>query len=244
MIRRWTPLLVAAGLLAGACGGGDDDTVLVLAASSLTDAFQELEVAFERANPGIDIEVAFAGSSALRLQIDQGAPADVVAVANETVMTALAGEGHVSVPTVFATNQLVVAAPTVQTVPIAGAESLADPGLLVGLCAIQVPCGQYANEALTLAGVEPSVDTFENDVRSLTAKLALGELDLGVIYATDVASRPGDLVEVARLDGADVLYPIAPVTDAPRPQDAAAFIDFVLSSQGQAILDAAGFGLP
>ncbi len=244
MIRRWTPLLIAAGLLAGACGGSDDDTVLVLAASSLTDAFQDLEIGFERANPGVDIELAFAGSSALRLQLEQGAPADVVAVANETVMTALAGEGHVSVPSVFATNRLVVAAPTDQAEPIVGVESLADPDLLVGLCAIQVPCGQYADEALDAVGVKPSVDTFESDARSLTAKLSLGELDLGVVYATDVASRPDDLVEVARLDGAEVIYPIASVMDAPRPEEAAAFVDFVLSEQGQAILNTAGFGQP
>lgn len=244
MTRRWTPVLVAAGLLAAACGGNDDDTVLVLAASSLTDAFQDLEVAYERANPGVDIELAFAGSSALRLQIEQGAPADVVAVANETVMTALAGEGHVAVPTIFATNQLVVAAPADPPQSMSDPNGLADPDLLVGLCAVQVPCGQYADEALRFEGIEPSVDTFESDARSLTAKLALGELDLGVIYATDVASRPNDLVEVARLDSVEVLYPIAPVMDAPRPEDAAAFIEFVLSADGQAILEAAGFGLP
>ncbi len=77
MSRRWIPLLLTAGLLAAACGTNDDDTVLVLAASSLTDAFQEMEVAYERANPDIDIELSFSGSSAQRLQIDQGAPAAI-----------------------------------------------------------------------------------------------------------------------------------------------------------------------
>lgn len=237
-------MLLAAGLLAGACGGGDDQTVLVLAASSLTDAFGEMEVAFEQANPGVDVDVSFAASSALRLQIDQGAPADVVAVANEAVMTELAGEGHVAVPTVFATNELVIAAPVDGSASISGAESLADPGLLVGLCAVQVPCGQYASEALALAGIEPEVDTFESDVRSLTTKLAIGELDVGVVYATDAASRPDDIEVIGPLDGADVRYPIAPLMDAPHAENAAAFIAFVLSDEGRAVMEAAGFGTP
>ena len=84
MTRRRTPLILVAALIAGACRSGDDETVLVLAASSLTDVFAEMEQAFEEANPGIDVDVSFAASSALRLQIDEGAPADVVAVARTT----------------------------------------------------------------------------------------------------------------------------------------------------------------
>lgn len=242
MIRRWTPLLLTAVVLAASCSNTDDDVVLVLAASSLTDAFERMEIAFERANPGIDVEVTVGASSALRLQIDQGAPADVVAVANEQVMTELAGEGHVADQAVFATNRLVVAAPADNPASITGAESLADPDVLVGLCAVQVPCGQYAAEALQLAGIEPSVDTYEPDVRALTMKLAIGELDVGVIYATDAASRPADITVVASLGGADVRYPIARLTDAPHAEEAAAFVDFVLSAEGRAILESAGFG--
>ncbi len=244
MSRRWIPLLLTAGLLAAACGTNDDDTVLVLAASSLTDAFQEMEVAYERANPDIDIELSFSGSSALRLQIDQGAPADVVAVANDNVMTQLAGEGHVTNSTVFATNRLVIASPAEGSESVTGPESLSDPNLLVGLCALQVPCGEYASNALELAGIEPSVDTYENDVRSLTTKLAIGELDVGIVYETDAASRPADIIVIAPLDGADIRYPIAPLTDAPHAEKAADFVEFVLSAEGRAILDAAGFGNP
>jgi len=238
------PLLLAACLVGVACGGRDDDATLVLAASSLTDVFTEMAIAYERANPGADIELSFAGSSALRLQIDQGAPADVVAVANEQVMTGLAGEGHVTVPTVFATNRLVVVAPAGGAGSVTGPESLTDPDLLVGLCAIRVPCGEYASEALALAGIEPSVDTYESDARSLTTKLSIGELDVGVVYATDAAARPDELVVVAPLEGADIRYPIAPLTDSPQAEEATAFIEFVLSPAGRAILDAAGFGAP
>ncbi len=244
MNRRWAVLFVAAGLLVAGCSTGDDDTVLVLAASSLTDAFKEIEIAYEQTHPSVDVEISFAGSSALRLQIDQGAPADVVAAANEEVMTGLAGEGHVASPTVFATNRLVIASPADGSGLITGAESLSDPDLLVGLCAVQVPCGQYASDALAIAGIEPSVDTYETDARSLTTKLAIGELDVGVVYETDAASRPDDIRVIESLDGADVRYPIAPLIDAPHAEQAAAFVDFVLSPEGRAILDAAGFGTP
>lgn len=244
MVRRWAALFVSAGVVVSGCGAGGDDTVLVLAASSLTDVFEEMAVAYEQGHPGVDVEVSFAGSSALRLQIDQGAPADVVAVANEEVMTELAGEGHVAAPTVFATNQLVIASPADGSSSVSGAESLSDPDLLVGLCALQVPCGRYATDALALAGIVPSVDTYENDVRSLTTKLAIGELDVGVVYETDVASRPDDIVVISRLDGADVRYPIAPLIDAPHAERATTFVEFVLSADGQAILVAAGFGTP
>ena len=200
MPRLTTRLLAAVTALVIAATACTNDPVegsrpvplLIFAAASLTDAFADLEVAFEAANPDIDIEVSVAGSSALRLQVDQGAPADVIAVANERVMTQLAGEGHVEGFTVFATNRLVVVSSVAESDRVSGPDSLADSGLLIGLCAPQVPCGEYALEALDQAGVKPSVDTEEPDARALTAKLASGELDAGVIYATDAASRAGN----------------------------------------------------
>ncbi len=218
--------------------------MLVLAAASLSDAFAEIEVAFEQEHPGVDVEVSVAGSSALREQIEQGAPADVVAVANDLVMNELAGEGHVSDPIIFATNRLAVVTPTDAAGLVTSAERLADPDLLVGLCAPRVPCGQYALDALSMLGVEPDVDTYESDVRALTTKLVLGELDAGVIYSTDAARHVQDLTVVATLDGVDVRYPIAVLTDAPHSDDAADFVAFVLSPPGQAILASAGFEAP
>lgn len=243
MIRRWVP--AALFVIVAACGGGgEDDQVLVFAAASLSDVFEDLAVAYEDANPGIDVEVNVAASSALRLQIDDGAPADVVAVANELVMTELAGEGHVESSTIFASNGLVVAAPADGAGRVVGPESLADEDLLVGVCAPQVPCGGYAIDALSSIGVEPSLDTEEPDVRSLTTKIATGELDAGVIYSTDAATRPDDIEVVATLDGADVVYPIAWLTDARHAEDAASFVEFVLSDDGLVLLADAGFGPP
>lgn len=244
MTRRWTPVLLLAALATSACGGGDDDHVLVFAAASLTDAFAELEVAFETEHPDLDVQVSIAGSSALRLQIEQGAPADVVAVANERVMIELAGEGHVGPIEVFARNSLVIAVPAGNPANVSGPDDLADDDLLVGVCAPQVPCGEYARDALAALGIDAVPDTEEPDARALTAKLASGELDVAVIYATDAASQPDDISVVTTLDGADAVYPIAAVMDARQADGAELFVDFVLSDRGQAVLAEAGFATP
>lgn len=216
----------------------------MFAAASLTDVFTELEVAFEAEYPNLDVQVSVAGSSAVRLQIEQGAPADVVAVANERVMIELAGEGHVGRSEVFARNSLVIAVPTGNEANVSGLDDLSDGDLLVGVCAPKVPCGEYALDALTELGITAVPDTEEPDVRSLTAKIASGELDVGVIYATDAASRPDDIHVVATLPDVDAVYPIATVMDAPHAESAALFVDFVLSERGQAVLAEAGFATP
>lgn len=244
MALRRTSALLLACLAATGCGGGEEDQVLVFAAASLTDVFAELEVAFEADHPDLDVQLSFAGSNALRLQIEEGAPADVVAVANERVMIKLAGEGHVGLKQVFARNSLVVAVPTDNPAKISGPEDLSDDDLLVGVCAPQVPCGEYALDALNELGIAAVPDTEEPDVRALTAKIASGELDVGVIYATDAASRPDEISVVATLPGVDAVYPIAAVMDAPHADSAAVFVDFVLSERGQAILVEAGFATP
>ncbi len=125
---------------------------------------------------------------------------------------------------------------------ITGLADFADPALLIGLCAEEVPCGKYGAQALESAGVTPSVDTNEPDVRSLLTKIAAGELDAGIVYVTDAASA-GDAVESIAIpdeNAVEATYPVAVLTDAPNPEAAAEFVVFVLSAQGREIL--AGFG--
>ncbi len=220
--------------------------MLVSAASSLTDAFAEMEVAFEAANPGVDVVLNLAGSPTLREQVLAGAPADVLAVADPAVMDAVVAAGEVDgAPVVFARNRLVVAVPAGNPAGITGIDDLADEALLVGLCAEGVPCGDLAREALRQAGVVAAVDTEEPNVRALVAKLAEGELDVGITYETDVVAAEG--VDGLPLpDGIDVVasYPIAALAGAPNPDGAAAFVEFVLGDDGRAILDRYGFGSP
>lgn len=237
-LRACSWLLAACSLVFGACTGGNAHEIVVSAASSLTGVFSEMKAAFEAEHPDTNVILNFGGSSALREQILEGAPVDVFASANTVTMDQVAA--LVDVPSVFAINRLAIAVPTDNP---GGVSSLADfgrPELLIGLCSQAVPCGSLARVALADANVEPAVDSDEPDVRALLTKIEAGELDAGIVYATDVlgADVGGIPLDVA------TEYPIAALIDAPNPRGAADFLTFVLSDVGQAILQSHGFGTP
>jgi molybdate transport system substrate-binding protein len=241
------PDATSAPATTGTTGAAVDGSILVFAAASLTDAFGEVESAFETANPDADVEFNFAGSSALREQILEGAPADVFASANPSNMDQVVEAGGVAgEPQIFVLNELQIAVPAGNPGGVTGLDDFADAGLLIGLCAEEVPCGEFGRQALAAAGVEPSIDTNEPDVRALLTKLEADELDAGIVYVTDVAAS-GDAVE-----GVDIPaefnvvaeYPIGALAEAPNSAGAEAFVEFVLSPEGQQILTSYGFGSP
>lgn len=252
MKLRARRLLALAGvpvLLVAACGGDDDDDaadVTVFAAASLTDAFDEVGAAFEEANPGVNVEPNFGPSSGLREQIIEGAPADVFASANTSNMDQVVEAGAAESPEDFVTNRLEIAVPAGNEAGVDGLDDFADADLLVGLCAEEVPCGDFGREALANAGVTPEIDTNEADVRSLLTKIGSGDLDAGIVYVTDVLAA-GDAVEGVEIpadDNVTATYPIASLTDSGNAEAAQAFVDFVLSDDGQEILASYGFGAP
>ncbi|MET0902026.1 MAG: molybdate ABC transporter substrate-binding protein, partial [Acidimicrobiales bacterium] len=187
-------------LLLVACGDDDDDAtttaappadalegaIIVFAAASLTDAFEEVGTAFEAANPGTTIELNFAASSALREQILSGAPADVFASANTSNMDQVVEGDAAESSEPFVENELQIATSEGNSAGVTGLDDFANPDLLIGLCAEEVPCGEFGREALANAGVTPAIDTNEPDVRSLLTKLESGDLDAGIVYRTDV----------------------------------------------------------
>lgn len=254
MRTRVFAVLAAAALVIAACtseapGGSHlEGELLVSAAASLTDAFGELEAAFEDANPDIDVILNFGPSSGLREQILEGAPADVFASANRSNMDQVIEAGEAEGSQVFARNVLQIAVPAGNPAGITGLADFARPELLIGLCAEEVPCGDFARQALDNANVTPDLDTNEPDVRALLTKVASGELDAGIVYATDVMA-PDFTEDVEGIDiPADINviadYPIAALANAPNPDAAAAFVAFVLSDVGQAILNEYGFSSP
>jgi molybdate transport system substrate-binding protein len=248
-------------LVVTACGDDDDDaattptappeetlegSISVFAAASLTDAFEEVGTAFEAANPDTTIELNFAASSALREQILSGAPADVFASANTSNMDQVVDGGAAEGSEPFVKNQLQIAVPDSNPMGVTGLADFADGDLLIGLCAEEVPCGELGREALAKAGVTPSIDTNEPDVRSLLTKIEAGELDAGIVYITDVRSA-GDAVDgidISAEDNVIATYPIAALTDAANRDVAEAFVEFVLSDEGQEILASYGFDAP
>lgn len=223
-----------------------EGTVTVFAAASLTDAFGQLGLAFEDANPEVSVELSFGGSSALREQILSGAPADVFASANQPNMDQVMEAGAADTPEDFASNQLQIVVPAGNPAGVTGLTDFATGELLLGLCAEEVPCGQLGREALANADVTPTIDTNEPDVRSLLTKVEAGELDAGIVYRTDVLSA-GDLVEgidIPADQNVTATYPIAALSEAGDDEGARAFIAFVLSDEGQEILASSGFDPP
>jgi molybdate transport system substrate-binding protein len=235
-------------VLVVACGGpSEGEELLVSAAASLTVAFGEIEVAFEQANPDIDVVLNLGSSSALREQILEGAPADVFASANTSNMDQVAEAGEVSGEAeIFVTNSLQIAVPASNEAGVTGLDDFAREELLIGLCAEDVPCGEFGREALASAGVTPSIDTNEPDVRALLTKIEAGELDAGITYITDVLSTEGAVegVDIPEENNVVAEYPIVTLTSAPNPEAAATFVEFVFSEEGQAILTGYGFSLP
>jgi molybdate transport system substrate-binding protein len=219
----------------------------VSAAASLTDAFAEVEAAFETANPGVDVVMNLGSSSSLRQQILEGAPADVFASANPSNMDQVVAAGQAAgEPTTFALNLLQIAVPAGNPAGITGLHDFANEEFLIGLCAEDVPCGDFGRQALANAGVVPAIDTNEPDVRALLTKLEAGELDAGITYVTDVLSSGGAVEGIAIPGEVNVVaaYPIVALTSAPNPAGAAAFVAFVLSDPGQTILASYGFTSP
>jgi molybdate transport system substrate-binding protein len=219
----------------------------VFAAASLTEAFTELGDAFEAANPDADVTFNFAASSELVTQIGEGAPADVFASADLSNMTKLTEAGdNASEPVVFTTNLAEIIVGQGNPTGITGLADLANEDLIVISCAPEVPCGRYAQQILDNAGVTVTFTSLEENVRAVVSKVTLGEADAGIVYVTDVIDA-GDAAEGVEIP-ADVNvvaeYPIAVTTEAPNPEAAQAFIDVVLSEEGQAILASYGFVSP
>ena len=242
--------LLMAGSLVTACSGSEGDTIegelLVSAAASLTDSFAEVASAFEETNSEVDVLLNLGGSSALRVQIMEGAPADVFASANTSNMDIVVEAGEAEDPQVFVRNLLQIAVPAGNPSGVTGLEDFARDELLIGLCAEGVPCGDFARRALAEAGVTPAIDTNEPDVRALLTKIQVGELDAGITYVTDVTSADGlvEGIDIPEDQNVVANYPIAVLANATNPDAAAAFVEFILSEEGQAILARYGFETP
>jgi len=240
-------LLVVLALAVTACGSGTDKAadqphqLSVFAASSLTDAFTQLGTDFTAAHPDVKVVFNFAGSNDLVTQLQQGAPADVLATADTSSMDD-AGS-LVGTPRAFAGNKLIIAVEPGNPQHITSLADLAGKGLKVVLAAPEVPAGKYAQEALGKAGVAVTPVSLEVSVKGVVTKISLGEADAGIVYVTDVDAAKGKIDGVAIPGDQNVVatYPVATVKDGTYPDDANAFLDFVLSDEGQKVLAGNGF---
>lgn len=255
-MRRPGPITASLALcvLAG-CGSsgtgsqhatGGTGTVTVFAAASLRETFSTLAKQYEATHPHTTVKLNFGASSALALQINAGAPADVFASASATNMTQVTGAGSAADLVTFARNNMEIVVPPSNPAAITGLRDLAKPGVKVALCQTQVPCGATAAKVFSHAGLRVKPVTLEADVKSTLTKVELNEVDAGVVYHTDVRTAGSKVrgIEIPAPLNASTDYPIAALAKAPNPAGARSFMAYVLSTEGQKVLDAAGFQKP
>jgi molybdate transport system substrate-binding protein len=235
-------------------GGGTTREVTVFAASSLTDAFDELIGRFEERNPGATVRPSYAGSSELLAQIQQGAPADVFASASETQMDTAVEEDLVGEPTVFARNRPVVIVPADNPAEIEEFRDLATADAQLVLAQEGVPIADYVVEILANAEAEygggfehavlDKIVSREANVRAAANRVALGEADATFVYTSDVTTDIKDRVRIVEIpEDVNVIatYPIAAASESQNPELAQRWVDLVLSEEGQRVLEENGF---
>lgn len=235
---------------------GLEGDLIVFAAASLTDAFGAMQELLEEANPDLSIEFNFAGSQSLATQLTEGADADVFASANATQMTAAQDAERIDgEPVVFVRNRLVIIVPSDNPAGVQESADLAMDGLKLVVANPDVPVGGYTLDVLDTmsadpafgadfrANVEANFVSLEENVKQVVTKVQLGEADVGVVYVSDVTPDVREdvlFIEIPEDFNIIAQYPVAPVTDG----DAAlaqAFIDYLLSESGQAVLEEWGF---
>jgi molybdate transport system substrate-binding protein len=247
-VSRWTVLAMAlaAASLAAACGrsgAGASATVRVFAASSLTGALEDVADAFEASasGAGVDVTFQFGASSTLAQQLRSGATADVFASADAETMARGAPGAK---PVVIARNRLALVVERGNPKGIDSLDDLDASGIVFVLCAPAVPCGRLGAALLAKAGTTAKPASYEENVKAVVSKVALGEADAGVVYETDVAAarraRAADGVALAIADdpALEAVYPMAVLSPSP---SARAFGAFVTSDAGQRIFRAHGF---
>jgi molybdate transport system substrate-binding protein len=242
-------LLVAFVLTLGACGGSSEtqgdsggtqassSPLNVYAAASLTEAFPKIDPS-ARYN--------FAGSDDLAAQITQGAPADVYAAASSKYPQELYGKGLVEKPVTFASNRLVLIVPKGNPANIQKVADVAKPGTKLVIAAEGVPVGDYTREVLDNLGLSKALDNVvsnEDDVKGVLSKVSLGEADAGFVYITDSVAAGADVkvIDIPMSAQPPIEYQIAVVSDSKNKAGAEAFIQKVLSPEGQQTLKDAGF---
>ena len=240
------PATPAAGAQTASAGADITGEVTVFAAASLQDAFEELAASFQNAHPGVRIAFDFQGSQELVASLNGGASADILATANNSTMTDAANKGLVGEQTEFATNVLTLIVPAGNPAGVTGINdgSLDKADLVV--CAPEVPCGEATQKLAAELGVTLNPVSEEQKVTDVRGKVESGEAQAGIVYTTD-AAQAGDKVETIALPANSVInhYPIALTKSAANSQAAQAFIDYILSPEGQKVLqDTYGFGAP
>lgn len=247
--------LLAGSVVLASCGGDAGgglarSTLHIFAASSLAEAFRDMEEPFEERHPDLDVVLSFAGSQVLGLQILQGAPAGAFASADLGLLDSLARAEVVNGVHAFAGNELAVVVPKGNPAGIASFADLPRARRFV-LATAATPAGAYARLALERAdaafgpgfrdAVMSRVASEEHSVRLVRAKVQAGEADAAIVYRTDGIAAGLPSVPVPAVLNVRPQYAIGVVVGAPDPRAGERWVAFVRSEEGRRILGTRGF---
>lgn len=250
MRARLAALVALLALLVpvAACGKSKAEpttTLTVLAAASLTDAFGEVQAAYAKDHPGVRLRFSFAGSQELAAQVRSGAPADVIATADEKTMAGLAK--YVVSPKPFVTNRLAIVVGKGNPKHVTKLADLARKDVQVVLAGPTVPAGRYARQILARAKVTVHPVSEPTDVRQVLTPVRLGEADAGIVYVTDIRDAGGPDVQAVSIPAKQNLvatYPVAALKDSTHMSAAKAFAAWLRTKPATDILAKHGFGPP
>jgi molybdate transport system substrate-binding protein len=245
-MRHWAAIVVAfsAAVMtlfpqASSARSESSGRLTVFAAASLTDVLPRIAPL---------PRYGFAGSDQLAFQIQQGAPVDVFLAASPKYPELLYKQGLVQKPIQFATNTLVLIVPKANPARIHTADDLTRPGVKIVIGDPSVPVGAYTRTVLTNLGISAAVlrnvVSQETDVRSVLAKVALGEADAGFVYITDAKTVKGKVGVIAIRESAQphVVYGAAVVKSSPHLEAAYRFLTRLIRPAAQQTLERFGFG--
>ncbi len=231
-------------------------TLNIFAAASLTESFNAIATQYKTAHPNVTLKYNFNGSQILVQQIINGAPADVFASADTTNMQKATAAGLVTTPKVFAQNKITVVIPAGNPGNITSLKDLAKKGEKIVVAAPAVPVGKYGLQVLDKMGKSPQYGpayesavkanfvSQEDNVKAVIQKVQLGEADAGIVYRTDVTTAVANKVKLIEIpDNFNVIaqYPIATVKSSKNAAAAQDFVQYILSSGGQTVLEKYGF---
>jgi molybdate transport system substrate-binding protein len=255
-LRRLLVVLSLLLLLLTACGAQGNVTTTptatpislnVSAAASLTESFNDIKTAYQVSHHNITITYNFAGSQILEQQIANGAPCDVFASADQTNMQKAASANLVGPDHIFARNKLVVIVPASNPAHINSLHDLAKSGVKIAIGAPSVPVGKYTLQMLDnlsktagygesyVRSVKKNVVSQEDNVKAIVQKVSLGTVDAGIVYATDLTKQV-TVIDIPESANVIAKYPIAVAKKSAHASEAEVFVQYILSSDGQAIL--------
>lgn len=242
-------LVLAVALCAGASLAEAQVELLVSGAASLTDVLAEIGAAYSEANPNVSIVFSFDSSGTLQTQIEEGAPADVFVSAAQKQMNGLEEKGLILADTRInlLENKVVLVVPAASQLDITTFEDVAtDKVKMVAVGGESVPVGQYTQQIYENLGLWDEVSAKANygeNVRAVLAWVESGDVDCGIVYATDAASTEGVRIVAEAPEGSvdPVIYPAAVIAASEKVDDAKDFLTYLSGEEAVALFEAAGF---